>query len=1360
MSLNDLQNLLQKEEVIATFGADALRKSPDSVDFSYRRHARTHVPLGETEKHLETIWKWLGGPKGDATNKGAFIGGVIGNYGEGKTAFQVHIWEQCDGQKILAVPPFSWHSVAQMLDGVAAWVDYRTKGQPEANVAAKKLFERFREKSLREVAEETARSTGRDVDEIYSTLRDLAVTGAKVDSEVTPDQFLDFLAELEPIIKSAGFNGLLVLLDEPEVAGRVLGEARVSQILFDLANGVAQRQGNYGVFISLPDAFLASAQRMFASLVARLQKCGCLPRLRDSYGADFAPRLWTRYLENFGVSPAEAGALAFPVTLEAIGQVASSARVDLAYGPRTVITALRRVVAKGGKDGPYLPADFSRDALDQEIVVSPDYRSKVSDSLKIPGLSQNDKDLIWTLAAFPDGITKAQSEALGVREDVEALGRAGNVLIKTGGNWGLISLRRGDSNSGDADELLDTIRTVMSEFRPEKAVAQVARGAFERHLVPRLFPAKSGQALQGFERVEGRAEWVALPSLEGARGLIQRGAWAQTVRDYPARTLAVVLSDPAASAAGVQTFYDGDKPMVDLVWQVAPRWNPESEVPVRRIEDFKGDPSKKKPLLIRLNLEWSEGPITHERLADVFDPRLLTPLGVLFLLGEMDKRLAAFSYQNAQDWNSLREQLLRALFDRWAGEVTEALAAANQGKEVRPMLFTERIAALSQRVFKQRYPAYSTLIKTPQWKTKVNDYVRILNGAGIPLSAKRGNEMWSAPTAEVARTFGSSPMNLPDSFNSYESLITIRKSKTNREETEVEFQRHPLETQLMGEIEKSDKRGEFDSRECPYISVFKMLPMLVSSGYTQDEVSQVVEIGKARGTFKAGEAGGKPVLYCPPLDPEQMKARRREGLQLLREMSEAAATFPGYEAPLDLDAVAADIEKIDEEGRSDALRIRIEGAIEKHGLLISGQLERSKQFFIGLRNDANALKTEFERSCDISTLPQLPTGASKWVSDLGRYVTNALRADAKDIADAADQLGVDVTKGESSCTTALKQAPKERTESAVKIFTFAAQRQEDMNRINMKKDSLLSSLRDYDSWKRLVLTSDALLKSIGDLATAHPEKSKSLRNDFDKISDAISTHFETRFVGGLSAHAQFETRIRELSEGIVKFQSQLRDEFFKEKERVEAFLHDAGVASNRLEVTPDAGDLADSRRRLYELAQKAAQDALAREAGELREQTSELRYARDILRRVPGEACAPVLERVEAAQGTLCTGLDAATADKLREAVAQLRTSDNITLQELKAGLNDARTAIRDAKTLVREASVAAPSELSPVASEMQGLLPDTGPRDLKELVLAILESGKTGDIDATQALDRSLEALGELFRAGTVQIRVEKPRR
>ena len=59
--LEELDVILNKDAIITTFPVKYLISTPEDVENVYRTHARTHIPLGDTTKYVDTIFKWIGG---------------------------------------------------------------------------------------------------------------------------------------------------------------------------------------------------------------------------------------------------------------------------------------------------------------------------------------------------------------------------------------------------------------------------------------------------------------------------------------------------------------------------------------------------------------------------------------------------------------------------------------------------------------------------------------------------------------------------------------------------------------------------------------------------------------------------------------------------------------------------------------------------------------------------------------------------------------------------------------------------------------------------------------------------------------------------------------------------------------------------------------------------------------------------------------------------------------------------------------------------------------------------------------------------------------------------------------------------
>ena len=721
MSLEDLDSILNKEAVIYTYSASHLSQRPEEAETIYKTYALTHIPLGDTTKYLEIIFNWIGG-----CNKGAFVGAVSGDYGHGKTSFMLHIWDASTTRKIFAVPPFSWEKVTDMIDGVAAWIKYILgKTHPELAFKAWKIYETHKEQTLQELAGKVATETGRDIDDVIRMLKTAEQKGGIIDTQPSVDRFLDYCEAVTGILKEAGYIGLLVLLDEPEVAAKKIGNNKVAGILFDIANGVPSRYGDYGVFISMPNNFLAQVQASFASLPARLESRQCFPRLGDLYGDDFAENLWSRYMEAFGLT-AVSNEIILPVTLTAIGQVASSTRNDLSYGPRTVVSAFKRIVhCYKQNHRPHTPVDFVRDCIEGEILVS-NYAVRVRESIGSPETEGIDKTLLLDVAAFPNGLPLETASKLGIAQDklAELLRRSG-LVYKHGNVIGLRGLQK-TADIATTDQLKETIADIFGEFSITPETLGSAVSAFINSVIPRLFEKRQGQQLLGWDIPD---LWRETQDKTRYAELV--GAFRETVRDYPKRTVTVAVGPLEADPQKVYSEVLSPDSNSDILIHFRIRWNKEDPMPEKRIEIDPGDAGS-RPSVVGFVLNFADTPLTNELLEEIIERDLLTPLSVLYLINEKSSRTLQKDYEAL--WQAKQEQLVRELLNRFFGDQVVRTQAAEQiGQSIAGDALA-LLGSICRAILLRRYPNYSTLISQPQWERKVNEYIGALKNADIPMA--------------------------------------------------------------------------------------------------------------------------------------------------------------------------------------------------------------------------------------------------------------------------------------------------------------------------------------------------------------------------------------------------------------------------------------------------------------------------------------------------------------------------------------------------------------------------------------------------------------------------------------------------
>ncbi len=972
MSISDLEAILNKEAIIPTYSALHLRSNPGDVEQMYLTHAKTHIPLGKTSGYVDTIFKWVGGK-----NKGAFVGCVVGDYGHGKTSFLVHVWNESTERKVFTVPPFSWKKVSDMLEGTAAWLDYiLEKSHPDQARKAKKIYNKYKEQSLLELANKIAEETGEEVDHILKTLKIAAASGATVGTVLTIDRLLNYCSDVAEVVKEAGYVGLLLLLDEPEVAAKELGFANVSQILFEIANGLLQGDGNYGMFVSMPEKFLATATKTFGSLPARLQARNCMVKLRDIYGADFAEQLWLRYVQNFGLEN-ESEKIVAPLTLQSIGQVTSSDRKDLSYGPRTVVSAFRQMVHRYDKSGTIFEVEeFVEDCLEDEILVSPDYPSRIRKCFSGLKDTKLDERSVKVLAGFPDGITTQQAKELRINTALLEQARSTGIVYKLHGRFGFAPLRKKDLE-GTEREPDQTITEIFSEFAPAPAQFEIAKEAFVKNLVPLIFEQKTGHGLEGWDPL---VKWVD-------RGGVQVtdvvGSFKLTAKEYPRRLVTITVG-PVSKLIPLKEFVDPTSP-IDMVIRFLLRWDSEEPLPEKLVEVSAGTPEKAEPASLNFVVDLGGQPIQSDKLQEIVDPSDLTPLGILYLLGQMDRQ--TFPKEVSGVWEAMKKPLLLNLFLRFFQDSEVRKQAAAAVKHNVSSAAAELIPSLCKSVLKQRYPEYSTLIRQPQWKDKVDDYIRALDNQKIPLSCKRGREQWKASKALVASVFNTNPMNLNDFFSVYETLIDINMGKGREDQATVLFKMHPLEKKILEKItaEKPPSPLKVDGRECWWIDLQELIPLLLYSGYQHDEIMQIANIGKARGTFFMKKHRGWPILYCKPLDPEQMKVQLTEKLEDLKQEFDVLKKLPGFRFSFDFDSVEKMIDGLADDADFEKIQNKIHRQFEVNHDKVNNSFVELEDALASLIREADLIDQRMSSSRHVASLKSAPTGLSRWCTDL-RYL--------------------------------------------------------------------------------------------------------------------------------------------------------------------------------------------------------------------------------------------------------------------------------------------------------------------------------------------------------------------------------------
>jgi len=1349
MSLEDLELILNKEAVITTWAARSLQSEPERVERDYEVHARTHIPLGDTDRYVNDVFKWVSGQ-----NKGAVVGGVLGDYGEGKTSFLVHLWATSRDRGICAVPPFEWDNFAQIPEAIAAWLAYVLEPKhPSEARRIRKLADTFRHHSVEQMARQQAEQTAGDYDEILRTLEYQARQGRLRFGE-SADRLLDFVQSAAEMIQESGYSGLLVLLDEPEAAAKSLGREPVQKFLFDITNEVHRRQGNYGLMIAMPSNFYAATVNRYSALTARLEQQGCFARLADLYGGSFAQALWSRYLESFGLQ-GELGDFVTDTALEALGQISDSIQnKHLAYGPRSVVSAFRRIVQRY-QDGEasYTPTDLVQDILDTEILVSEEYGTRLRSCFRSADITEENREAVEFLGAFPSGARNEVLSALGYAKVLRPLARPGGLVYRTARTMGLRRLRE-DGIVGPDDPLREIILEIDDGFAPDRKCFGAALDAFGEEVVPLLLEEQHGQQLEGWS-------WLREPMRAAEDALMGAavGAFRGMARSFPRRAAIVCVAGADANLRHMSPPprldpTSGQLIRYDLLYMLLLRWN-ETQEAIEAPASVAMEPTPAKPVMIQLAVDLNQGRVSQEYLAEIVGADRMTPFWALYLMHHMARQ--QLGWQQEQEWNVLRKQLRQSILATLLpSPVWEALARATEERlELAsgsiPRSGPVVLDRTTTELLRYRYPNYVTLIRQPRWQSKVDDYIAALNHAAVPLAAKRGRKPWEPEDDRVVtQVLDTSRMNATSAFAGYEHLIEVTSSRGRHRGLVVQFKVHPMEQEIRERIiEGAEGRIKRKERECPYLPIRELLGDLVQHGYTIEELRRIIQMGRARGLFVEDDHRGERILYCPPLDLKELQAQLREKLADLVTEIKAFRQVPEYATRFDPEAVERDIAAMEDEVQYEEIHERILAEFRHNHALLEPWFTQLAEALEAPAQRTRQTRDQLLNSRDAKSVAR-SQGESAWVGTLNTYIVPNLKQALKDFDRDCKELLQRIAQTKRTYQHVRNRDAIESVGVLVEGRVALDEAKTDSADLCQRARGLASMLTDHREWVALLHTSDALDKELTDLgiAKAHKTKADELTARFEEVRAHIEEHLRSRNLQGLPDHKQFAANFDDIEKDLREYLAQLKDRFDHQKKRVNELLASFRIDARARQVF-NPMDVDGCYAALYEgAATELAERVVRGSLGELGEQRQELDYAASVLETIPEDEAERLRTPMDAATVAMRAYDGKVTAEWVQAAVSD----EGDEAAAMQAAYEAALSASREARKVILQATKPTPPP-DKRAQDMLAHLSASGEADLKEFILQAMAGGD----GPTEALDRTLDTLVKLFKHNCIHVRLRR---
>ncbi len=919
---------------------------------------------------------------------------------------------------------------------------------------------------------------------------------------------------------------------------------------------------------------------------------------------------------------------------------------------------------------------------------------------------------------------------------------------------GLRVLREGSEEERQISPVEEMIYEIDSEYAPGRRALENALSAFAKDVVPRIFRDREGQQLLGWKTLQ------KMESLEGAYLGTKMGAFEQTVHEYPNRAVILLVSSLDRGFTGIK------KPKLDpesgpadydFLFHFALRWREDQEVPAQRVE-IRETQSHDKGILVRLYLDLTESVVKMDNLAELVGQDRLTPLYVLNLLERM--RDIDLDREFEAEWVATRRMLVRRLLGLLFGpDFGESMARATQQElsESATGSGLALIGSIASILLHRRYPDYETLIHQPHWKSKIDDYINALSSHEVPLSCKRGREVWRADGELATRVHGTSRMNLTGgAFEGYDSLIEI-ESKSRSAPLEIKFHIHPLEQELRDLITAQpkgpDRKLKREGKECWFMSLHRLLPIILKKGYTLEELHKIIAIGKARGSFNETERYGERVLYCKPLDIEELKQQIRSKLHDLVEEIGEYKQLPDYTTSFDSTRMEDAIEGVEDDADYDRLMTRMNKEFRQNHSRLPGYFDRVQEKLKAVRRRTERLQNELSGSREAKQL-EVPSAKSPWGAALGRYIVPNLQKTSEEIRKEADQLVKEIDKHMMRFSYSQQRKPAENLSLVSESWSVANDIESVSDALRSSARQVLQQLQDYGKWRSLLRKSDQLYERFMELQKdpAHQAQAEEFIERFDDLSQEVVDHLECRNVNGLPHYRQFLKRFEELERQRQEYVTSLKGSFDKRKDQVNQLIAQLKL-DGRVRAIFNPLDIAASYDQLYSDGADIIQDrALRQTMTETVEQQRDLMYARDVLQAVDSETADSLLTSLEESDQALRTWCDVVDDEWLRGVIEDENDQDTARLVEQ---VEKALGIVRESRRKVRR--VSRPSE--PTEGRLQTMyerIPENREIDLKGLILAMMDQVE----NPSQALDVSLESMANLFRRNCIHVRVERRRR
>jgi len=1139
MSLEGLNAILNKEEVIVTRLSHDFIERPKTVDDTYTAHLRTYVPMH-------------GGSVGEQASVEGFTkrfiqhtldrrvprGYVTADFGYGKTSTGLYVWGEATRARLLAVPPFQLGSLTDLINATAGWVYYALGNtKPSLQSQAEDIYQKTVAHSIADIAArysipvEAAAKMIEDKPQIM---------------ELSSADIVRFIRAMTNLVVEAGFVGLIIIADEvqqylePEIKA---GKRDPVGPLFDLVNDLgAQNDVPCGLLLIIPQKEVSVINDQRGDLIDRMRNY--VLDLKTIYDQDFPNRLWSHLAKTFKFDSI-AGRILCKETLLSLGELA--VRNDLANGPRTVVNVFRRAIRlymSSGELGhqPYTPITLVNDFLSGAIAFDGEKRMQtvVARALEHPFVKEavHRSEAVLLAGAFPtNGVATSIQAVFGLQNAFYELRERtyGDVVIHVGNpadpGTALVGLQ---VQKEPVKWLVSAIQDFSRNYYENAAnVKQRVLNSFKAVLASLIF--KTGwKTSDSFDS-----------SIVSSAGINFEGAFAAFKREFPERSVHVCIvfdDEPTRSI-------DGE---FDVIFQF--RLNRYLELDASARQNRVTTPAIDEDhytahlsLNLARRIPEAMNRAVEPILTKVIASERLNPLFLLALHGYFDN-LNATGRVPKPDQPSLVNQFMPALLesaldmmlDRAVGAPFDAVGA-------------KLIETLTTNILRTRYGNhYHTLMGISTWRNALRDYSNKLNRLENSMQ-RQGVLPFEGTKEQIVRQLNLGSTIALDTFMSnfpelLEQVSDFKRAKTGA----VRFTLHPLEEDIRTWVSQSTDTITANAqtlRRLPYAVILARAKRL---GYKPDEVELLLQVMSDRELINKDKAGN--IVEQPAVKVSIDDVRAQVNL-LTGRIRTIEQTFPeATEISRIAENCAKLLQLVSQLGRHPDPK-----ALAQIDVQSRNNLKHADNIFNSNLERIKATASRLPKRFSAITIP--PFDPLLNVVDNVPYAEplETVRVDLtiqhtqyKDrlvvTREHVQQITEELTNG-TYTQDKLPQLVKEIRSADTQVETLAA-----------NAAALAGRITAYSAWGRAAQTHDELLDALKQLGS----DATSLRSQLEQIEAEMIRRLSTAWFDALPDGDMFERRLKVLQKQVREVEEQANNRFKRLQDSYQRMLREAKCPQDSL----------------------------------------------------------------------------------------------------------------------------------------------------------------------------------------------------